>query len=95
LYNVFYGIDIPSFLISIVGISGAVMYFIGKPKSELLLKIWAYSQIIVIIPIWDASQVFSLKFGFDFILRNDSEVGIKLNVLGVFFSTLVKFIFKK
>ncbi len=73
---------------SVFGIVGAVFHLLNKKWATYILQIWAYSQIIIIEPYWDNSQIFNFAFGVSF-----DSFGINISILGLIYSGIVKFIF--
>ncbi|MBR8538392.1 hypothetical protein KDU71_22670 [Carboxylicivirga sediminis] len=87
LYN---GLDQELFklLTSILGIVGASFHLLNKKWSTYVLQLWAYSQILIIEPFWDNTQIFSFTFGVSF-----DSFGINISILGLIYSGIVRFIF--
>jgi|SRR5690554_981275 len=75
-------------LTSIFGIIGASFHLLNKKWSVYLLQIWAYSQILIIEPFWDNTQILNITFGVSF-----DSFGIYFSVLGLVYSGIVKFFF--
>ncbi|MBS3913772.1 MAG: hypothetical protein KG003_04690 [Bacteroidetes bacterium] len=81
-------------LISLVGVAAAASYFSNLRIHKTLIYIWIIAQAIIIErsimdgntglwvyrPIWDASQIFDLRFGFYWV-KAEYAFGIKFNFL--------------
>jgi hypothetical protein len=93
LTNLRFGLHPVSLVVSILGIIGSVFYLLDKKWAINLLMIWAYSQIIVIEPIWDASQIFKIKFGFTFNEETSKAFSLELNIIGILYVSIVKLVF--
>ncbi len=92
-------------LLSLVGIAGAVLYFLDNSLFRTLIYIWIIAQVVVIDrsvlnenyggwysdPIWDLSQVFSLKFGLNFTTKT-TKVFLNINILPLLYFGVLKFV---
>lgn len=88
--------NIPSLITSVIGLSGAILYFLNINFYKTLIYIWITSQVVIITgykldheteqfiynPIWDTSQLFSIKLGFSF-NATESSGGLYINGLAI------------
>jgi hypothetical protein len=74
-----------SILNSVIGIVGVVLLFYRIPVATKLIYFWTISQIFIIKPYIDFSQVITFSFFF-----GDENRGIFLNYLPIFFLGFIK-----
>lgn len=91
IHNVFSGIRIESLIVSIIGIVGAA-FMKDKKWAIYLLWIWVYAQLIVIEPIWNASQFLELKLGLTITLKIGTKCFIGVNFVAVVCLGIIKFL---
>ena len=93
LANTFYGIHPVSLIISLLGLIASLSYFMKKKWALNLIMVWAYSQIIIIEPIWDASQIFRIQFGFEFNKGTSSHFSIMFNFISLLYLSIIRLVF--
>jgi hypothetical protein len=106
LFNIFNQLpDILSLssLLSLVGITGVILFFKKNDSFKKLMYVWIIAQLIVIdrevldpasgtwfdSPVWDMTQVFSFKLGFKF-STHSNKFGLNVNVVALMFLGLFK-----
>lgn len=77
--------NIPSIVVSIIGIVGVLLFTFKRKEFKPLIYLWIIGQFIVIPNIWEVTQVFNFTFGFSFELRNQVESGLYFNFLPLFY----------
>ncbi len=93
-HNIFFGINVSSLLNSVIGLTGIALFFIKKKIALPLLQFWAYSQIIIVAPFWEAWQVFNTSVYMAFTLHSGFRLQLGINFLGIFYTGLFYFLYK-
>jgi hypothetical protein len=90
LFNCFHRFAFLSALVSLSGITGAILFWKGRSISNKFMLAWVYLQCIIIEPVFDVSQVYTWMIGSWATLRSGTEVGIGVNVIGLAYLFLFK-----